>query len=57
MLYREPRVMLLDVIAGFAEDLQVADHLVLHQLVLQESYFIQQFSITGHEANWRRPQA
>ena len=36
MLCRKVRIMLLDVIAGFAENFQVADDGVLYQFVTQE---------------------
>ena len=41
VLSRKLWVMLADVIAGFTNDLQVTDHGVLYQLILQESDFIQ----------------
>lgn len=41
MLNLERRVVLLDVVAGLANDLKVTDHGILHQFILQKGDFIQ----------------
>ena len=47
MSYGEVGIMLLDVVAGFAENFQIPDDGVLYQLVLQESDFIYVLGITA----------
>jgi hypothetical protein len=40
MRSREIRMVLLDVVTGLADDLEIADHRILHQLIVQACHFV-----------------
>jgi hypothetical protein len=40
MQSREIRMVLLNVVTGLADDLEIADHRILHQLIVQDCHFV-----------------